>query len=45
MGCSYIAFRQAVLIYEQIDVDRAFFQVCLEVAKKVRIHPVFVSLL
>jgi hypothetical protein len=45
MGYSYIAFRQAVLMYEQMDVDGAFFQVCLEVAEKVRWHPVFVSLL
>jgi hypothetical protein len=31
MGYSHIAFRQAVMIYEEMDVDGAFFQVCLEV--------------
>ena len=42
---SYIAFRQATLLYEEAASDEEFDAICQEVASAVTIHPEFVSLL
>jgi uracil phosphoribosyltransferase/phosphoserine phosphatase/adenylylsulfate kinase-like enzyme len=45
MGYSYTAFRQAVLMYEEMDLDGAFDQICADVADEVRMISEFVSML
>ncbi len=45
LGHSYTAFRQAVLLYEEIASDQDFEALCQDVALAVTIHPEFVSLL
>jgi hypothetical protein len=42
---SYIAFRQAVLLYNETTDDQEFDAVCQDVASAVTMHPEFVSLL
>ncbi|KAM6501542.1 Uracil phosphoribosyltransferase domain containing protein [Amanita muscaria] len=44
MGYSYTAFRQAALLYEEVD-DHEFDVICEKVALTVTMHPEFVSLL
>ncbi len=44
LGYSYAAFRQASMLYEEIQ-DQDFDVLCQEVASTVNIHPEFVSLL
>jgi uracil phosphoribosyltransferase/phosphoserine phosphatase/adenylate kinase len=45
LGCSYTAFRQAVLLYEETADDQEFNALCEDVASAVTMHPEFVSLL
>jgi uracil phosphoribosyltransferase/phosphoserine phosphatase/adenylate kinase len=45
LGYSYVAFRQATLLYEEVANDKEFDAICQEVAKEVVIHPEFVTLL
>ena len=42
---SYLGFRQAILIYEEIANDQEYDEFCQEVASMVTLHPEFVSLL
>ena len=42
---SYTAFRQAVLLYEEVVDDENFDDLCQQVASMVPMHPEFVSLL
>ena len=44
MGYSYTAFRQAALLYEEVD-DHEFDDICEKLALNVKMHPEFVSLL
>jgi uracil phosphoribosyltransferase len=44
-GYSYTAFRQAVLLYEEIADDEQFEAMCQGVAAEVTMHPEFMSLL
>lgn len=45
LGYSYNAFRQAMLLYEEVADGHAFDSVCQEAASAVTIHPEFVTLL
>lgn len=45
LGHSYTAFRQAVLLYEEVTDDQKFDEHCQDVALAVNMHPEFVSLL
>lgn len=45
LGYSYTAFRQAMLLYEEIADDQEFDFLCQEVALMVNMYPEFVSLL
>jgi uracil phosphoribosyltransferase/phosphoserine phosphatase/adenylate kinase len=45
LGYSYTAFRQAVLLYEEIADDEDFDAICQDVAAEVTMHPEFASLL
>jgi uracil phosphoribosyltransferase/phosphoserine phosphatase/adenylate kinase len=45
LGYSYQAFRQAMLLYEEVVDDQAYETICQHVASAVTIHPEFVSLL
>lgn len=45
MGYSYIAFRQAVMLFEEAADDEAFDAVCEIVASAVKIHPQIQNLL
>ncbi|KAL9124883.1 MAG: hypothetical protein Q9217_005841 [Psora testacea] len=45
LGHSYIAFRQATLLYEEATNDQEFDSLCRDVASAVTMHPEFVSLL
>jgi uracil phosphoribosyltransferase/phosphoserine phosphatase/adenylylsulfate kinase-like enzyme len=45
LGYSYTAFRQAVLLYEELADDEQFEAICQGVAAEVTMHPEFVSLL
>ena len=45
LGYSYIAFRQAVLLYEEMANDQDFDSLCQDVALAVKMHSEFVSLL
>ncbi len=45
LGYSYIAFRQAALLYEEIANDQDFEAMCEEVASQVSMYPDIISLL
>ncbi|RWA09455.1 hypothetical protein EKO27_g5671 [Xylaria grammica] len=45
LGYSYTAFRQAVLMYEEIADEKEFDTLCAAVASVARVHPEFLSLL
>lgn len=45
LGYSYIAFRQATLLYEETTDDQEFDVLCQDVASAVTMHPKFVSLM
>lgn len=45
LGYSYTAFRQAMLLYEEMADARQFKRACYTVASQVTIHPDFLSLL
>lgn len=44
-GYSYTAFRQAMLLYEEIADDQKFDYLCAKVASEVNMHPEFTSFL
>lgn len=45
LGYSYVAFRQAMLLYEEAANDQEFEDLCEQVAKVVKVHPEMAALL